>query len=49
MFTAIGQIQTQRPALLGLPVLVQIEHRRHRAAVVIAETIEMALVEGPGA
>lgn len=49
MLPAIGQIQAQRPAVLGLPLLIQIEHRRHRAAVVIAKTIEMPLVEGPGA
>ena len=41
----VGQIQAQGAAVIGLPVRIEIEHGGHAAAVIVAKTVEMRLVE----
>ncbi|MNN32222.1 hypothetical protein D3C81_1459370 [compost metagenome] len=45
MLAAVGQLDAQGAAVLRPPVLVEVEHRGHRAAVVVAEAVQVAAVE----
>lgn len=43
---SIGEVHTQLPAIIRLPSWIQVEHCTDATAVIIAETVQVGLIEG---